>query len=74
MARAFTEQEKQNIRSKLLAECRKSWAKYGYKKTSIDELCAQVGISKGAFYLFLNRRKNFLLKLYAWYRITCIGV
>lgn len=52
MAKGFTEQEKQNIRTKLLAECKKSWAKYGYKKTSIDEICTQVGISKGAFYLF----------------------
>lgn len=57
MARSFTKQEKQNIRTKLLAECRKNWAKYGYKKTSIDEICAQVGISKGAFYLFFESKE-----------------
>ncbi|OPJ64619.1 TetR/AcrR family transcriptional regulator [Clostridium oryzae] len=57
MARGFTEQEKQNIRSKMLAECEKSWAKYGYKKTSVDGICAQVGISKGAFYLFFESKE-----------------
>lgn len=57
MARGFTEQEKLNIRTKLLAECEKSWAKHGYKKTSLDELCAKVGISKGAFYLFFESKE-----------------
>ncbi len=57
MARSFTKQEKQNIRTKLLSECQKSWAKYGYKKTRIEEICAQVGISKGAFYLFFESKE-----------------
>lgn len=54
MSRSFTEQEKQNIQLKLFAECEKSWAKFGYKKTSIDELCGKAGISKGAFYAFFE--------------------
>lgn len=57
MARSFTEQEKQNIQSKLLTECEKSWAKFGYKKTSIDELCIKAGISKGAFYAFFESKE-----------------
>ncbi len=57
MARSFTEQEKQNIQSKLIAECEKSWAKFGYKKTSIDELCVKAGISKGAFYAFFESKE-----------------
>ncbi len=57
MARSFTEQEKQNIQLKLLAECEKSWSKFGYKKTSIDELCGKVGISKGAFYAFFESKE-----------------
>lgn len=57
MSRGFTEQEKQNIKSKMLAECEKSWEKYGYKKTSIDGICTQVGISKGAFYLFFESKE-----------------
>lgn len=57
MARSFTETEKENIRRNLLNECEKSWAVFGYKKTSIDELCAKVGISKGAFYLFFDSKE-----------------
>lgn len=58
MSKGFTEQEKQNIRTKLLTECQKSWAKYGYKKTSIDDICRKVGISKGAFYLFYKSKEE----------------
>lgn len=52
MARSFAEQEKERIRKNLLEACKRSWAQYGYKKTSVDELCREAGISKGAFYLF----------------------
>ncbi|SFB33577.1 TetR/AcrR family transcriptional regulator [Clostridium frigidicarnis] len=58
MAKSFTETEKENIREKLIAECEKSWAKFGYKRTNLDSLCAKVGISKGAFYLFYNSKEE----------------
>lgn len=58
MAKSFTETEKENIREKLIAECEKSWAKFGYKKTNLDDLCAKVGISKGAFYLFYRSKEE----------------
>lgn len=57
MARSFTEQEKENIRRNLLEACKQSWTRYGYKKTSVDELCTQAGISKGAFYLFFSSKE-----------------
>ena len=57
MARGFTDAEKKNIREKLIAECEKSWASLGYKKTSIDELCTKVGIAKGSFYLFFDSKE-----------------
>lgn len=37
--------------------CKQSWTQYGYKKTSVDEMCKQVGISKGAFYLFFESKE-----------------
>ena len=57
MARSFTELEKENIRNKLQEACKQSWTQYGYKKTSVDELCRQAGISKGAFYLFFESKE-----------------
>ena len=57
MGRSFTKQEKENIRQSLQDACKQSWTRYGYKKTSVDELCRQVGISKGAFYLFFESKE-----------------
>lgn len=57
MARNFTEREKENIKRSLLEACKRNWTQYGYKKTSVDELCSQAGISKGAFYLFFESKE-----------------
>jgi len=57
MPRSFSQDEKENIRKNLIFECKKSWSAYGYKKTSIGELCAKVGISTGAFYAFYDSKE-----------------
>ncbi len=57
MPKGFTDDEKEIITEKLMQECKSSWQKYGYKKTNIDELCRNVGISKGAFYIFFNSKE-----------------
>lgn len=57
MPRSFTEREKENIKRSLQEACKQSWTQYGYKKTSVDELCRQAGISKGAFYLFFESKE-----------------
>ncbi len=57
MARSFSVQEKEQIRKHLQEACTQSWTKYGYKKTSVEELCKQAGISKGAFYLFFESKE-----------------
>jgi len=57
MPRSFSETEKEVIRCKLIEECKKSWSLYGYKKTSVSELCTKVGISTGAFYSFYDSKE-----------------
>jgi len=57
MARSFTEREKENIKKSLQEACKQSWTQYGYKKTSVDDLCKKAGISKGAFYLFFESKE-----------------
>ncbi|MCI8453195.1 MAG: TetR/AcrR family transcriptional regulator [Lachnospiraceae bacterium] len=57
MARGFTERERKNIKRNLLEACKRSWTQHGYRKTSLDELCRQAGISKGAFYLFFESKE-----------------
>lgn len=58
MPKSFSEQEKENIRATLIDSCRRSWTNYGYKRTSIDELCQKAGISKGAFYIFFPSKER----------------
>lgn len=58
MARSFTGQEKENIKKNLMEICKKSWTQYGYKKTSVDDICKKAGISKGAFYIFFNSKES----------------
>lgn len=57
MSRGFTEREKENIKKSLQEACKQSWTQYGYKKTSVDDICKKVGISKGALYLFFESKE-----------------
>jgi AcrR family transcriptional regulator len=52
MPKAFTEQEKELIRKRLLEQGYMQFSAYGLRKTNIEELAEAAGISKGAFYLF----------------------
>ena len=55
--KSFGEEERELIKRKLLESCEKCWSKYGYKKTTIRELCDMSGISTGAFYLFFQSKE-----------------
>lgn len=57
MARSFSVQERDKIKSALIRECAECWGKLGYKKTSIDDLCRSAGISKGSFYAFFDSKE-----------------
>jgi AcrR family transcriptional regulator len=52
MPKGFSENEKKMIRERLLEQGGRLFAAYGLKKTTVDEVAAAAGISKGAFYLF----------------------
>lgn len=62
MPKGFTDQEKTNIKEKLISACKYHWTKFGYKKTNVDELCRISGISKGAFYLFYDNKESLFLE------------
>lgn len=57
MPKSFTEKERERIRMKLMTVCRQNWSKQGYKSTSVDLLCKEAGISKGAFYIFFETKE-----------------
>lgn len=43
------------------------FAKYGYKKTTVDEIVAKAGISKGLFYHYYPNKKQLYLYIYDLY-------
>lgn len=56
--KGFTDTEKDDLRTKLCIECERSWALHGYKKTSVGELTAKIGISTGAFYMLYSSKED----------------
>ena len=64
MATAFTEDEKALIIAKLKACAREYMGKYGIKKTSVDQLVAGAGISKGAFYKFYDTKELLFFEVF----------
>ena len=63
MPKAFTEQEKDAIRSQMRGKGKRLFEKQGIKKTSVNELAQAVGISKGAFYLFYASKEELLMEI-----------
>jgi len=61
MPKPFTEHEKQLIGERLLEQGHKQFAAYGLRKTTVEELSAGAGISKGAFYLFYPSKEALLM-------------
>lgn len=64
MPKGFTYEEKEIITEKLMKECKLNWQKYGYKKTSIDNLCQDIGISKGSFYSFFESKEALFYQVF----------
>ena len=63
MPKAFSEHEKEAIRTQMREKGKKLFEKHGLKKTSVDEVTEAVGISKGAFYLFYGSKEELFLEI-----------
>lgn len=59
----FTEQEKNLIQKKLMAEGEKLFAAIGLKKVTIDDLINAVGISHSAFYGFYESKEQLFMEI-----------
>jgi AcrR family transcriptional regulator len=63
MPRAFSARERDQIRAALLEQGRRLFAGQGLRKTSVEELAAAAGISKGGFYLFFSSKEELFFEL-----------
>lgn len=69
MATAFTPQERERITAALLSAARRCACSLGLKKTTLEMLTQQSGISKSAFYAFFPSKEHLFLQVYAqWHR------
>ena len=60
MPKSYSEQEKEYIRKRLKEEAAKCLAKYGVRRTTVDEIVKRVNIPKGTFYLFYKSKELLL--------------
>ncbi|MBC7221122.1 TetR/AcrR family transcriptional regulator [Candidatus Bipolaricaulota bacterium] len=63
MPRALTQAEREAIRARLLRAGRELFARYGLRKTTVEELAHAAGIAKGTFYLFFASKEALYAEL-----------
>lgn len=61
------QQRSEETRTKIMESAIKLFSNSGYNKASVDDICAEAGISKGAFYHhFKSKQELFLALLDGW--------
>jgi AcrR family transcriptional regulator len=63
MPKPLSEQERAYIRKKLMEEAKLCLARYGVKKTTVDELVGRANISKGMFYHFFPSKEQLFFEV-----------
>jgi AcrR family transcriptional regulator len=63
--RGFNKKEQEAIKEKLLKSAVTHFTLKGMKKTSIDELALDAGISKGSFYRFYRSKEELVFDIFA---------
>lgn len=60
MPKTYSEQEREYIRKRLKEEAANCLARYGVRRTTVDEIVKRVNIPKGTFYLFYKSKELLL--------------
>lgn len=63
MPKSYSEQEKEYIKIRLKEEAAKCLARYGVRRTTVDEIVKRVNIPKGTFYLFYKSKELLLFEV-----------
>lgn len=63
MPKGYSEQEREYIRKRLKEEAAKCLARYGVRRTTVDEIVKRVNIPKGTFYLFYKSKELLLFEV-----------
>lgn len=63
MPKAYSQKEKDYIRARLQETAAELMARYGIRRTTVDELVREVNIPKGTFYLFYSSKEELLYEV-----------
>ena len=63
MPKSYSEQEREYIRKRLKEEAADCLARYGVRRTTVDEIVRRVNIPKGTFYLFYQSKELLLFEV-----------
>lgn len=63
--RSITEKEKQERREQILEAAKGRFQRYGYSKTTMEEIAADAAISKGTIYLYFENKEDVFNELLA---------
>ena len=63
MARKFSEDDRAEVRRKIMQECRTLFARHGVRKTTIDDIARAAEIGKGTVYLFFPSKEDLVFEL-----------
>lgn len=67
MPKAFTDNEREYIRKRLMEEAEQCLKLYGIRRTTVDELVRRVNIPKGTFYLFFESKETLFFEVISSY-------
>ncbi|TFH05525.1 MAG: TetR/AcrR family transcriptional regulator [Methanosarcina sp.] len=62
--RSFTDEEREIIKRKIIDRGKDCFARYGIKKTGIEDLTEGLGIAKSSFYSFFNSKEDLFLQIF----------
>lgn len=63
MPKSYSEEEREYIRRRLKEEAALCLARYGVRRTTVDEIVKRVNIPKGTFYLFYKSKELLLFEV-----------
>lgn len=63
MPKHFEPREREIIYNTLIEEGKKSWQRYGIRRTNVEDLAKAAGISKGTFYSFFKSKELFFMEI-----------
>lgn len=71
MPKSFTIQDKQHINHRLMEKGKELFARFGIKKTTVEDITNAVAISKGSFYQFFDSKENLFEEIFEREVVDC---